>query len=378
MGKWLIKLPWAEKILKQLLLVFFFFIFPILFLSACQLSYLIENSYHQVGLWAKAQSIQKVLQRKNLQEKQKTKLQLIQEILQFAEKELHLKNTKNYQTFIQLNRSYVVYALNAAPKWEIRNYIWRFPIVGRVPYKGFFNKKRALREFEKLKEKGLDVYLRGVSAYSMLGWFKDPVYSSMLQYDDHDLVNMILHETAHANLFIPNAAEFNEQLATFIGNKGVELFYIQKQGKDSPLMEQIKKENQDKKLFYDFIAKEITLLKQWYKKQHPLPKDKNQMKKKFLLREEKFESIKARFTRNILPQLQTKDYVHFPKRKLNNARLLLFSTYYDSLDDFEKLYNLSDRSFPKFLAHCRSLKGAKDTKKAFLVLIQKLRPPSSL
>ena len=359
---------------------FSLFVLSSLLLSGCQLSYLIENSYHQVSLWAKAEPIEKALKNKDLQESYRNKLLLIQETLQFAEKDLSLKNTKNYRTFISLKRPYVVYAVNAAPKWEMRNYLWKFPLVGKVPYKGFFHPKKAKRETKKLQEKGLDVYLRGVSAYSMLGWFKDPVYSSMLKYKDHDLVNVILHETVHSNLFIRNSAEFNEQLATFIGNKGMELFYIKKQGKDSPLLVQIKKEKEDQKLFYSFIGEEIKLLKKWYQQIHPLPQDKKKIQELLVLREEKFNAIKEKFKKEILPQLKTKDYMAFPKRKLNNARLLLFSTYYDSLSEFEKLYELSDRSFSKFLHHCKSLKGTKDIKKSFLDLLQKLqnRPPPPL
>ena len=358
---------------KPLVFLFLSLFLPLLFLSGCQLSYLIENSYHQVSLWTKAQSIEKTLKKKNLHKDQRAKLQLIQEILQFAEQDLSLKNTKNYRTFIQLNRPYVIYALNVAPKWKMRNYLWKFPVVGKVPYKGFFNKKKAQREFKRMKKKGFDVYLRGVSAYSMLGWFKDPVYSSMLKYRDHDLANVILHETVHANLFIPSATDFNEQLATFISNKGLELFYKKKQmGNASSLLEQIKKEKNDKKLFYNFIAKEIKLLKAWYQEIAPLLQDEKQLQNLLLLREEKFKSIKEKFTRNILPHLKTKQYTSFNQRNLNNARLLLFSTYHDGLDNFEKLYELSGRSFPKFLHHCESLKGSKDIKKAFLNLIQEL------
>ena len=358
---------------KNFLSLFFLAFLP-LPLSGCHLGYLLGNSYHQISLWAKAQPLEKAIQAKILEEHQKAKLQLIQETLHFADKELALKNTRNYRTFIPLKYPYVVYAVNAAPKWKMRNYLWKFPFVGKVPYKGFFNPQQAKEEAKKLRKKGLDVYLRGVAAYSMLGWFKDPVYSSMLRYKDHDLVNTILHETAHANLFIRNAAEFNERLATFIGDKGMELFYIKKLGKEAPLFLEIKREKEDKKLFSDFMAREIKFLKEWYKEIRPLVQsgDKAKTEELLLFREEKFKAIKEKFKKEILPRLQTQNHISFPKRKLNNARLLLFSTYNHSLSDFEKLYLLSNRSFPRFLQHCRSLKGSKDIGKAFSDLLQKL------
>lgn len=180
-------------------------------------------------------SITEAFQSPNLNDAQKQKILLSQKARVFAFEKLKLIKTENYNSYIDLKRPFVTWVVHAAEKWQMKNYEWKYPIVGAMPYKGFFTEAEAKAEADEMLKKGFDTYVRGVSAYSTLGWFTDSLLSSMLRYKDHDLVNTIIHEITHTTIYIKNNSDFNEQLAVFIGNKGTELFYKDLEGPDSTL-----------------------------------------------------------------------------------------------------------------------------------------------
>lgn len=328
------------------------------FSSGCQMGYLIKNAYHQMKLLYDRQPIEEVLKDEKLSPKIKDKLLLAEKAKIFAEEKIGLKRTKNYTTYVELNRPYVVYAVNAAPAWELKNYTWYFPIVGHVPYKGFYSEDEAKAEENILKKENLDTYIRGVSAYSTLGWFNDPILSSMVNYKDEDLVNTIIHETVHATLYIKSNADFNERLATFIGNKGTEKFYYESEGASSKTVQAINDENEDQKLFSDFITPKIKEVKDWYSGLRPeerLPEKK----------EEKLKALQNEFEKTVLPKMKTNAYRSFSKIKLNNARLLLFSTYVGNFEVFEKVYRRLDGDLKKFTENAKSLEKSSDPERDF-------------
>ncbi len=315
-------------------------------LPACQIGYLTQAAQGEFAiLWARV-PLEESLKNPALTEEEKDKLSLTQEVRSFAQKELKLNTSKNYSTYVALDRPYASYVVSAAPKWSLHHHIWTFPIVGSVPYKGYFNEAAAKEEAKDLESKGLDTYLRGVSAFSTLGWFNDPLLSSMLRYKPHHLVNTIIHELTHSTIYIANSADFNERLAVFVGNLGTELFYEAKEGKNSPSLQLVYRENHDEKLFSEFITKELSALDQWY--QATSSNDDS-------LRQEKFKEIQRRFADQVAPKMLTKNYSNFPHTNLNNAKLLLYKTYVYSLSDFQEIYESTGRNMEAFLDKCRSL-----------------------
>lgn len=306
--------------------------------------------------------IEQALQDPSLSESDKQKLRLAEEARQFAETDLHLKPTKNYTTFVDLKRPYVTYVVSAAPRWQLKHYQWSYPFMGKMPYKGYFNEQDAKEEEEDLKKQDLDTYLRGVTAYSTLGYFNDPILSSMLRYKDYDLVNTIIHETVHATLYIKHAADFNERFATFLGNKGAEMFYLKKEGPQSATLEMIKKDNEDQKVFSEFISGEIRSLEQWYK---DLPASEQIEEKRM----QRIAQIQTKFSKEVLPRLKTDSFSKFTELKLNNARLLIYKTYMEDLEDFEKLYKKEGSDFQAFMKRCLALENAKDPEKELKNLI---------
>jgi predicted aminopeptidase len=295
--------------------------------------------------------IGKALEEPSLPEATKQKLRLAQDARLFAES-LGLHKTENYTTFVQLDRPYVTYAVSAAPRSELSSYLWSFPIIGDVPYLGFFREDKAVAEARAMKAKGYDAFVRGVTAYSTLGWFKDPLLSSMIDYDDYDLVNTIIHETVHATVFIKSSADFNEQLATFVGNVGSELFYKQREGEHSPTLEHVQLENSDEQRFADFISHEIDMLKALYSEHHDHFSEAE--------RQLRLHEIQLNFVKILVPQMKTHRYQHFADGEMNNARLLLYQTYLRDYSDFARAFAKLEHDFHKFVSYCKNLEGEKD------------------
>lgn len=323
----------------------------LIFNLGCQLSYYVHSAYHQSVLINSREPIDKVLRGSNINEEQKRKLRLVQAVKIFGEKELGLRSSQNYTSFVKLEDPYVTYIVQAASIYELKPYLWHFPFVGDVPYKGYFKKALAEEEAASFAKDQFDTYVRGVSAYSTLGWFQDSVLSTMLRYDDYELAEIILHETVHTTLFIKSAAEFNERMATFLGQEGMKIFYRQREGDNAHAIQQAEEDSHDRKLFSVFITEELRELKNWYElnKGHVTPEAKAA----------RLKELQTRFHEKLRPLLKTPGYGEFERRPLNNALLLAYQTYEYSLEDFQKLFDHYDHDFKKTLAYLQTLEGDK-------------------
>lgn len=311
--------------------------------TGCQISYYLKSGYHQALIIKNQEPLTETLSRDDITPAQKEKLKLIQNVKFFAEQELGLKPTSNYTTFVDLKRPYVTHIVQVAYPYELKYRPWKFPIVGELPYKGFFNLEDAKKEEQIYKDQGFDTFVRGVRAYSTLGWMKDPVLSSMLGYDEDDLVNLIIHELTHSTLFIKNSADFNEQLATFVGNKGTELYY--KKLNQIEILKTIENKNNDELTFSRFIQTEYDLLKKWYQDN---TNPSAELKKLY------FDDMKKRFSK---VQFKTQNYAFFNRIELNNASFLGFRTYVNDLSSFEKVYSQSG-NMKSFLETMKKLETA--------------------
>jgi len=318
----------------------------------CQMSYYLHSAYHQSKLIGGRKPIERVLRSDSLNDQQKAKLRLVGEVKAFGENTLGLAKSSNYTSFIQLEEPHVTYIVQAAHAHELKPYLWRFPFVGEVPYKGYFRRKLADKEAAGFPKDKYDTHVRGVSAYSTLGWFQDSVLSSMLRYEDEDLVELILHESIHTTLFIKSAAEFNERMATFLGHEGMKMFFRARDGENSEFLKRAQLDTFDQKAFSAFITQELKDLKQWYEDH------KGQVTTDG--KAARLKEIQTRFLSDLKPKMKTKNYDDFAKRELNNAILLAYRTYEYSLEDFEKLYEHFGGDFSKTLAWLKSLKDVKN------------------
>jgi predicted aminopeptidase len=150
----------------------------------------------------------------------------IEEMKGFGEAN-HLRATENYQDYVRLRRSAVVYVVTACQPLRFQAKTWSFPIAGQFPYLGWFNKASADQYAADLARDGWDVDEYGATAFSTLGFFRDPVLSTMIVRGAEalgDLADVVLHESVHATLHIQDQAVFNESLATFVGDRLAERY----------------------------------------------------------------------------------------------------------------------------------------------------------
>jgi len=320
-------------------------------LTGCQIPYLTSSAYNQLKILAQRQSIEKVLQNPSVSDKVKDKLRLARNAQEFAESTLGLAKINNYTQYVDLGRPYVTYIVHAAFANRLESYLWKFPFVGKVPYKGYFNEADARREAKSFDPQTYDTYVRGVTAYSTLGYFNDPLLSSMITYSDHDLVNTVIHESVHATVYINDHADFNERLATFLGDLGAELYYRQKEGEVSPTLKRIKDETHDQKEFSRFLTHEVKSLKAWYAEHPQFSADEKSAR---------LAEIQNRYKSDLQPKLKTDIFANFLIGELNNARLLALGTYYQDLSLFQAVYEKLGRSFSAMLEFSKGLKKSKD------------------
>jgi len=313
----------------------------------CQFGYYLHSAYHQTKLIGSRQSLQKVLRGTHLSDAQKAKLRLVQEVKTFAESTLGLKASRNYTSFVQIDGPYVTYIVQAAHALELKPYLWKFPLIGDVPYKGYFKKSMADDEASAFNANEFDTYVRGVSAYSTLGWFEDSVLSTMLRYEDYELADVIIHETVHTTLFIKSAAEFNERMATFMGQEGMKLFYRSQGEAGAAALKKAEDDAHDRQLFSHFITRENRDLKKWYED------NKGQVTTE--RKAARLKELKDRYATELKPRFKGPGYRDFERRELNNALLLAYQTYEHSLSDFEKLFQYFAGDFKKTLHYLKGL-----------------------
>lgn len=175
-----------------------------------------------IDLMQRKRSVAEVLDDPASPEELKQKLVLVQEARRFSVETLDLPDNDSYRSYADLEREFVVWNVFAAPEFSLRARQSCFPVAGCVAYRGYFSHEAALNEARKLAEDGFDVAVGGVSAYSTLGRFADPVLNTMLRWNDTDLVATVFHELAHQKTYAKGDTQFNESFATAVAEIGLE------------------------------------------------------------------------------------------------------------------------------------------------------------
>ncbi len=341
------------KVLNSILLPFLF-----LSLSGCAtLSYLIKLGWHQGLILHESIPIEDMMRDEQKNEEIMKKIQFIQEVKRYGEERLGLKKTGIYTKFCEM-KSPPLYIITASRKDFLSPYYWHFPIVGRVTYKSFFTLKEVINEKKNLEEKGFDTYIQAVAAYSTLGWLKDPIFSLMLKWDEPVLANILLHEMAHATLYFKGETDFNEQLATFVGNRGSVEFLTDKFGAGSKEVREALDYQEDDLIFARWIDWAYRQLSEFY--ENPISREE-----KLKRREEVFNRIMENF-REIKSQFRTNCYQDFDKKKLNNAVLIAHRRYLYRLDRFEALYEYLGSDMKRFLRFLKKVKSSKENPHTYL------------
>lgn len=225
------------KILKYTLLVAFSLLCFFLIYNYDSTIYAYRQAKGQLKIIINTRPVSEVLSDKTFPDSLKNKIKLIQAIKQFAVDSLGLNPSENYTTFYDQHQKPILWVMTACEPFELKAKKWHFPIIGTFSYKGHFEKNIADNEILALKKEGFDTQLNEVSAWSTLGYLKDPILSSMLEKSEGRLAALIIHELTHGTLFVKNNLEFNENLADFVGDYGAIRFLESRYGKHSKELE---------------------------------------------------------------------------------------------------------------------------------------------
>ena len=173
-------------------------------------------------LLTQRQDIEQLLADDRLPPDRRRKLETVLDVREFASRELGLPDNDSYRTLVELDRPYVLWNVIAAPEFSVQPRTWCYPLVGCLTYRGWFRRASAERSARRLAERGMDVRVVPVAAYSTLGRFADPVTSPMLAHDPIGLAGLVLHELAHQQLFVPGDTRFSEAFATAVERAGLD------------------------------------------------------------------------------------------------------------------------------------------------------------
>ncbi len=191
-------------------------------LAGCgSLRYYAQAAHGQGALMLHRRALDKVLRDPSTPPALAARLQLAQQARRFASTQLGLPDNRSYTSYVDLHRPYVVWNVFAAPRFSVDAVPQCFPIAGCVAYRGWFRQADAQADAARLRARGDDVWIGGVPAYSTLGWFADPILSSMLRWDDDELDSTIFHELAHQLIYVKGDTAFNESFATFVQTEGL-------------------------------------------------------------------------------------------------------------------------------------------------------------
>ncbi|MFT4047225.1 MAG: aminopeptidase [Solimonas sp.] len=297
----------------------------------------------------------------------RARLRTVQDARGWAVQALNLPDNGSYRSYVALPRPYVVWNVFATPEFSVDALEHCFPVAGCVGYQGWYAEADARAQAERLRSQGYDVYVSGVPAYSTLGWFDDPVLSSMLRWDDATLIGTLFHELAHQKLYVRHDTRFNESFAEFVGEQGARE-YLAAHGQ--PAAADPDRRRAQREQFTALVLALRARLAALYGE--PLVADAMRARK-----QEAFADFQRRYA-----QLRDGDwhgddaYAGFFKLgSLNNARLLPFGFYDADLPAFAALYAESGRDWTRFYAAATALSrlGSGARRAELLRLAQ--RPP---
>ncbi|MFN2398407.1 MAG: aminopeptidase [Gemmatimonadaceae bacterium] len=187
--------------------------------------YIVRAAWAEARILAARQPIDKLSASPDIRAATRAKLGLVLAAREFARDGLALRAEESFTAYSEVDRDTLVLVLSAAQRDRLEPVTWWFPVVGRVPYKGFFDFDLARESAHAMREDGYDTYLRPASAFSTLGYFNDPLLSTTLRLDSVSLVNTVIHEITHNSFYASGQAVFNESFANFVGSRGAELFF---------------------------------------------------------------------------------------------------------------------------------------------------------
>ncbi|NBF09503.1 aminopeptidase [Pseudomonas sp. Fl4BN1] len=280
-----------------------------------------------------------------------------QQARSFASQHLHLPDNRSYRLYVDIGRPYVVWNVFATPEFSLSPQTHCFPIAGCVAYRGYYSQGAARGEAALQKQQGMDVAIGGVEAYSTLGWFDDPIISSMMQWGDERLATLIFHELAHQRFYVKDDTEFNESYATFVEQEGTRQWRTYRA---LPPLNNTELRQRDQ--FTQLVLDTRKRLEQLY----ALPLPTEQMRQRKV---QEFERMRRDYRQLRDSQWAgSTRYDAWINAPLNNARLLPFGLYDQWVPAFAELFKQVNGDWPAFFLAVEKLgRLPADQRKAALI-----------
>jgi predicted aminopeptidase len=301
------------------------------FLSAVPIGrYLVRAAYEEGKILWRRQPIAALIADTATPPALRQKLQLVLDARRFALDSLGLRADQEFTTYSRLDRDTLVLVLSAAYRDSLAFRTWWFPVVGRVPYKGFFDFAAGRREARAVDSAGFDAVLRPAAAFSTLGWFNDPLLPTTLAMDSLELANTVIHELVHTTYYAPGQAVFNESLANFVGSRGAERFF---RARGSPAAaEEVARRWADELVLGAFWSGLYRSLDSAFRA-HP-----GDRAARLRARDVVFTAARQRLSTELAPQLPTLDSTTIARVRLNTAAVLSRRIYLTDLELFERAH----------------------------------------
>jgi predicted aminopeptidase len=316
-------------------------------LPGCGTLYVLQAASGQWQVLRARVPIDKVIADPRMPAELRGRLEVVREARTFAVSDLGLPANRSYTTYADIGRPYVVWNVVAAPEFSVQPEHWCFPVVGCVAYRGYFSELRARAFAYRLEQRGDDVVVEGVPAYSTLGRFADPVLSSMLRYGEDDLIATIFHELAHQLLYVRNDSEFNEAFATTVEDLGLER-WLKARGAAERIRE-FRAEQVRRAALIALLTRARSALAALYASGRT---------------PEEMRTGKARILATLAADMQAQElreglrypvYDQWIMTGLNNAQLASVATYYECVPGFRRLLEAEGGDLTRFYAAVRRL-----------------------
>lgn len=302
----------------------------------------------QLNVVNNAVPLEEFLEKPETTDEQRFKVQVIREARTFAFDSLGINYSDNYTKIFDQEDKPSMYVVTACEPFEFKARLWKFPVVGSVPYKGFFSREKAMEEARSIRAAdSIDVSVRTAGGWSTLGWFNDPVLSNMLKRSEGDLASLIIHELTHGTLYIKDSVTFNENLASFIGDKGAVLFLEAKYGKGAEEVNEFLARQADEERFKSYMLYASKKLDSTYTAIADFEKERKQE-----IKDQVIEDIRSGIDTVSFESDRYKGY--FEKYKPNNTFFMSFLRYNSQLELLEEELNANfDGDLKRFLIYLK-------------------------
>jgi len=329
-------------------------------ISAPTACYLSRGAWEEAKILSRRQPISEIVADPRTSKESRAKLKVVLAARQYAKDSLRLRTKDSFTTYSRLDHDTLVLVVSAAYRDTLKPYTWWFPIVGRVPYKGYFDFDAAKRDAKNLAADGFDVYVRPSDAFSTLGFFNDPLLNTTLKGDSLDLANTVIHELTHNTFYASGQAPFNESFAMFVGARGAAAFF-RSRGQEAAAA-RLDAQWEDDKVLASFWSRVIKSLDSAYAA-HSASKEA-----RIAARDTVYLRARAALISEIAPALKTISPRYAERVPLDNASLLARRVYASDLDVFDRVYDKEGRDLKRTIGRIISL--AKSNQKQPIVALR--------